>query len=33
LGPFLVLSAACAAVFVAGGALYKATSPLFVDEL
>jgi lipopolysaccharide transport system permease protein len=31
--PFLVLTMACAATFVAGYAVYRAVSPTFVDEL
>jgi lipopolysaccharide transport system permease protein len=33
LGPFLVLSAFCAAVFVGGYAIYRRVSPSFVDEI
>ena len=32
-GPFLLLTLVCAAVFVAGYAIYRAASPTFVDEL
>ncbi|MFN2489746.1 MAG: ABC transporter permease [Actinomycetota bacterium] len=33
LGPFLVLTAVCAAVLVIGYLIYRATSPVFIDEL